>query len=219
MGSATQSFLCVARRTVSALGRGSEDSAQRGGRGSGSRWGPGLATPGPSGGHGGPCGLTVGGSGPSPHHRNRIISTSSLKLILDFPSLGGENEAERQQLAAAAGRQGNGRGRARCLLSPARWGLINYCRASARKPFSGAGRPACVTCATRRGSGCRGPLPEGQTGRGRSPRVARSPRKGVGGPSLRLAARAPLSGGPEPRAQARNRCPCTSVLGPLHGGI
>lgn len=31
---------------------------------------------------------------PSPYPRNWIISTSSLKLILDFPSLGGENEAE-----------------------------------------------------------------------------------------------------------------------------
>lgn len=31
---------------------------------------------------------------PSPHQMNWIISTSSLKLILDFPSLGGENEAK-----------------------------------------------------------------------------------------------------------------------------
>ena len=44
---------------------------------------------------------------PSQHQRNWIISTSSLKLILDFPSLGGENEAESQQLAAADVRQRN----------------------------------------------------------------------------------------------------------------
>lgn len=32
---------------------------------------------------------------PLPYPRNWVISTSASKLILDFPSLGGENEAER----------------------------------------------------------------------------------------------------------------------------